>query len=241
MLPNKLRVIVKSDKTSPTVTCWAIFGTRAGLQEPQGKDGVSDVLDELFSYGTTTLDRLAFQKALDDIAASESAGYDFSLRVTNSDFARGVELLADNLLHPALPADAFGIIKQQTAEYLEGQMKSPGYQADRALKTGLLPSGDPGLREPIPQTVARRRSTTCGNITRRRFAPDLHDHHDHRRHRPCRRRAPSIEKYFGAWMADGPTPDPTLPPAPKNTGERLQRRRSRSGPGIGHAARRKWG
>ena len=35
----------------------------------------------------------------------------------------------------------FNIIKQQTAEYLEGQMKSPGYQADRALKMGLLPSG----------------------------------------------------------------------------------------------------
>ena len=65
---------------------------------------MSDVLDEFFSYGTTTLDRLAFQKALDDIAASESAGYDFSLRVPKDDFARGVELLADNLLHPALPA-----------------------------------------------------------------------------------------------------------------------------------------
>ena len=43
-----------------------------------GKDGVADVLGELFSYGTTTLDRLAFQKALDDIAANETAGYDFS-------------------------------------------------------------------------------------------------------------------------------------------------------------------
>ena len=38
-----------------------------------------------------------------EIAANESAGYDFSLRVLKNDFARGVELLADNVLHPALP------------------------------------------------------------------------------------------------------------------------------------------
>src|SRR5207342_2681530 len=122
MLPNKLRVIVKSDQTSPTVTLLGNVRHEAGLQEAPGKEGVSDVLDELFSYGTTTLDRLAFQKALDDIAANESAGHDFSLRVPKSDFARGIELLADNLLHPALPAQAFDIIRQQTAEYLEGQI-----------------------------------------------------------------------------------------------------------------------
>jgi len=31
-------------------------------------------MEELFSYGTTSLDRLSFQKALDDIGAVESAG-----------------------------------------------------------------------------------------------------------------------------------------------------------------------
>src|SRR5712691_1468850 len=153
-LPNKLRLIVKSDKTSPTVTLLGNIRHETTLQEPPAKDGVSDVLDELFSYGRTSLDRLAFQKALDDIAASESAGYDFSLKVPKADFARGVELLADNVLHPALPADAFAIVKPQTAEYLEGQIKSPGYRADHAMKVGLRPPADPALREPMPQTVS---------------------------------------------------------------------------------------
>ena len=48
---------------------------------PEGKDGVDQALDQLFSYGTKSLDRLAFQKALDDIGANESAGADFSLQV----------------------------------------------------------------------------------------------------------------------------------------------------------------
>jgi zinc protease len=50
------------------------------LQQPAGKDGVDDVLDGLFSYGTTSLDRLAYQKALDDISAQASAGTAFSLQ-----------------------------------------------------------------------------------------------------------------------------------------------------------------
>ena len=216
MLANKLRVIVKSDKTSPTVTVLGNIRHETTLQEAPGKDGVSDVLDELFSYGTTTLDRLAFQKALDDIAASESAGYDFSLRVTKADFARGVELLADNLLHPALPAQAFDIIKQQTAEYLEGQIKSPGYQADHALKSGLLPAGDPALRDPMPQTVS---SLTLDDVRKHyaaTFRPDLTTVTIIGDVDPADARG-AIEKYFGGWMAEGTTPDPTLPPVPKNS------------------------
>src|SRR5215510_3205813 len=215
-LPNKLRVIVKNDPTSPTVTLLGNIRHEAGLQEAPGKEGVSDVLDELFSYGTTTLDRLAFQKALDDIAANETAGYDFSLRVPKTDFARGVELLADNVLHPALPADAFNIVKQQTAEFLEGQMKSPGYQAERALKIGLLPSGDPALREPKPETVS---ALTIDDVRKHHattFRPDLTAITIVGDIDPAEARS-IIEKYFGGWKADGATPDPTLPPVAKNT------------------------
>ena len=215
-LPNKLRLIVKSDQTSPTVTLLGNVRHEAGLQEAPGKEGVSDVLDQLFSYGTTTLDRLSFQKALDDIAANESAGYDFSLRVPKIDVARGVELLADNVLHPALPPDAFNIVKQQTAEFLEGQMKSPGYQADRALKIGLLPSGDPALREPKPDTVT---ALTIDDVRKHHgttFRPDLTTITIIGDIDPAEARS-IVEKYFGAWKADGPTPDPTLPPVPKNS------------------------
>jgi zinc protease len=214
-LPNKLRLIVKTDKTSPTVTLVGNIRHETTLQEAPGKDGVSDVLNDLFSYGTTSLDRLAFQKALDDIAANESAGYDFSLKVAKTDFARGVELLADNVLHPALPADAFNVVKQQTAEFLEGQLKSPGYQADHAMKVGLLPQGDPALREPMPQTVS---SLTLDDVRKHyqaTFRPDLTaitviGDIDAAEARTI------VEKYFGGWMTQGATPDPTLPPVPKN-------------------------
>src|SRR5581483_2858485 len=130
--PNKLRLIVRTERTSPTVTVVGNIRHEPRLQAPAGKDGVGDVLEELLSYGTTSRDRVAFRKALDDIAANEAAGYDFSLRVLTPNFAQGVELLADNLLHPALPAEAFDVVKPQTVQFLAGQMKSPAYQAQRA-------------------------------------------------------------------------------------------------------------
>ena len=95
-LKNGIRLIVQTERTSPTVTLIGSIKTQNQLQTPAGKDGVADILEGLFSYGTKTLGRVAFQKALDDIGASESAGAGFSLKVLTQDFARGVQLLADN-------------------------------------------------------------------------------------------------------------------------------------------------
>ena len=59
------------------------------METPKGKKGVDEVLEQLFSYGTSSLDRINFQKALDEIGAQESAGSDFSLKVLADYFERG--------------------------------------------------------------------------------------------------------------------------------------------------------
>ena len=152
-LPNGLRLIVKTDPTSPTVSVLGSVKHNSDLETPAGQEGVADLLDGLFSYGTQTLDRLAFQKALDDIAANESAGYSFSVKILKDHFSRGVQLLADNELHPALPAQAFAVVQPQTAQFVAGNLQSPGYRTSRALDLALLPAGDPVLREVTPPTV----------------------------------------------------------------------------------------
>ncbi|HEV2877961.1 MAG TPA: insulinase family protein, partial [Candidatus Eremiobacteraceae bacterium] len=103
-LPNGIRLIVQQETVSPTVSVIGRVKSNPDLETAPGKEGVSSVLDDLFTYGTQSRDRVAFQRALDDIAATENAGADFSLSVLATDFDRGVELLADNELHPALPA-----------------------------------------------------------------------------------------------------------------------------------------
>ncbi|HEY7305845.1 MAG TPA: pitrilysin family protein [Bryobacteraceae bacterium] len=214
-LSNGIRLVVQTEKASPTVTLLGSIKTQTQLQTPAGQDGVADVLEGLFSYGTKTLDRLAFQKALDDIAASESAGSNFNLKVLKQDFARGVELLADNELHPALPEDAFKVVQQQTAQLTEGELKSPGYRVERALVHGLLPPNDPLHRETTPTTVMSVTYQDVQNYFAKTFRPDLTTIAVVGDITPEEARA-VIEKHFGSWRASGPKPDVTLQPVPAN-------------------------
>jgi zinc protease len=142
-LPNGITLIVQPETVSHTVSVYGHVQNNPDLEAPAGQEGVSDLLAQLFSYGTTGLDRLSFQKALDDIGADESAGVSFSLQVLATQFDRGVQLLADNELHPALPEQAFGTVRQQLAAAVKGQIDSPGYLTNRAFHKLLFPENDP--------------------------------------------------------------------------------------------------
>ena len=127
----------------------------------RSKEGLSQVLGELFEFGSTTLDRIAMAEALDAIGASASAGSDFTVQTLTQDFDRGVQLLADNELNPAFPQEALDIVKNQTARVVEAQLKSPGYLMQRALRESLFPASDPSLRDATPASV---RSLTRNDI-----------------------------------------------------------------------------
>ena len=214
-LANGIRLIVRTDKTSPTVTVLGSIKHNSDLQTPEGQDGIAGVLDQLYSYGTQSLDRLAFQKALDDIAANESAGYNFSLSVLKEYFSRGIELLADNELHPALPEQAFRITQQQMAQFVAGQMQSPGYHTSRALVMGLVPAGDPTLRQTTPETVSKLTLDAVKQYHDATVRPDLTTIVVVGDVTADEAQA-VIEKWFGNWKATGPKPNTTLPAIPVN-------------------------
>ena len=214
-LKNGIRLIVQTERTSPTVTLMGSIKTLNQLQTPAGKDGIADILEGLFSYGTKTLDRVAFQKALDDIGASESAGAGFSLKVLSQDFERGVQLLADNELHPALPKDAFAVVQQQTSELSGGELQSPSYKMEHALLAALLPSGDPLLRETTPTSVNAIQYADVLKFYQNTFRPDLTTIVVIGDITPEAARA-AIDKYFGEWKAVGPKPKVVLPAVPAN-------------------------
>ena len=210
VLRNGIRLIVRQVTITPTITVRGSVRHNSETEVPRGKDGVSEVLDELFSYGTKTLDRIAFHKALDEIAADESAGYDFSLEVGKEDFLRGMQLLADNEMNPALPAEAFNITQRQLAQFIAGRSKSPGYRTERALATALLPQNDPGLREETPQTVTSLTLDDVKNYYAKTFRPDLTTIVVTGDTTLDEARA-VVEKWFGSWEAMGALPDIELP------------------------------
>jgi zinc protease len=209
-LPNGLRLIVRTERITPTISIVGNVRQDPQMETDPGKDGLSNVLEDLFSYGTKDLDRLAFQKALDDIAAEESAGFNFSLQVLKQDFSRGVQLLADNELNPALPQEAFEVLKPQTAQLIAGRMKSPGYQTGRALNRALLPANDPALREATPQTVSSLTLDDMKQYYAKTLRPDLTTIVVIGDITPADARS-VVEKWFARWKASGPKPEVDLP------------------------------
>jgi zinc protease len=208
-------LIVQPESISDTVSVYGHVKNNPYLQIPHGKEGIDEILNGLYDYGTMTLDRKAYQKALDEIAADVSAGTDFSLQVLTDHFDRGVQLLADNLLHPALPDTAFKIVRGQVKAIAAGKEQSPDVLTHRALKTALLPRHDPALHWATPKTVGaltlkdvrkyysaviRPDETVIvviGNVTPEKAAS-------------------VINKYFGAWKAVGKKPNLLLPRVPSN-------------------------
>jgi zinc protease len=214
-LPNGITLIIQPLSISNTVSIYGHIKNKPDLEAPEGKDGVGDVLDQLLSYGTTTLDRIAFQKALDEIGASESAGTDFSLQVLSHYFDRGVQLLADNQLNPALPEKAFAVTRQQVAATAAGRLRSPDYLTERALKASLFPKSDPTLRQTTPASVSALTLEDVKYYYRQVFRPDLTTIVVVGQVTPERAKL-VIEKYFGSWEASGSKPETELPPVPDN-------------------------
>jgi zinc protease len=214
-LANGLKLIVQPESISDTISVAGRIRNNPDLEAPKAKDGVEQALDQLLTYGTASLDRLAFQKALDDIGADESPGTEFSLDVLSSEFERGVELLADNELRPALPESDFKIVQHELADTVAGELRSPGYLRRHALDAALLPPGDPALRHATPETITALTMADVTEYHKKVFRPDLTTIVVIGRVTPNEART-VMERYFGAWRAEGPKPETLLPPVPPN-------------------------
>ena len=212
---NGVKLIVQPESISDTISVAGHIRNNPDLEAPKAKDGLDQVLDQLLTYGTTSLDRLAFQKALDDIGADESPGTDFSLDVLSSQFERGVELLADNELRPALPESAFKIVQHELADAVAGELRSPAYLRAHALNAALLPPGDPALRHAAPETISALTMADVREYRKKVFRPDLTTIVVIGRVTPKEART-VMERYFGTWRAEGPKPETLLPPVPSN-------------------------
>ena len=214
-LPNGLTLIVQSEDVSDTVSVYGRIRNRPELEAPLDKQGVEQALDPLLAYGSEHLDRLAFQRALDDIGADEHAGTDFDVQVLSQSFDRAVALLADNVLHPALPASAMDVVDRQLVQIVAARNRSPGYLTQRSLHSALYPADDPILRQATAQSVQSLTLDDVRAFYRKVFRPDMTSIVVIG-HVSAEQARATIEKYFGDWSASGAKPDTDLPPVPPN-------------------------
>jgi zinc protease len=214
-LANGIRLIVVPERVSRTVVVSGSIDSNEAIQSPSGKDGVADITDGLLPFGTTTYDRLALRMQLDAISAEVSAGTTFSLTALSKDFDRGVQLLADEELHPAFPAAGFAAVKAETLGVVKGEVTSPEHQADVALNKALFPPADPAQRFATPESVVSIAPAGVKSYYASVYRPDM-----------CtivvvgnvdpQQAASVVTKYFGGWTATGPKPDVDMPAVPNN-------------------------
>ena len=214
-LPNGLKLIVQPESVSNTISIWGQIKNNPNIEAPESKQGVGSLLNQLFEYGSTTLDRLAFQKALDDIGAEETAGTGFSLQVLPAQFDRGVQLLAENELSPALPEEAFKTVQQRLARAVAGQIESPGFLTHQAVNTALFPKEDPTLRHATPASVQALTLQDVKDYYQKTFRPDLAAIVVIG-NIPSDQAKAVITEYFAGWRAEGAKPETDLPTAPAN-------------------------
>ncbi|HEX4079061.1 MAG TPA: pitrilysin family protein [Rhizomicrobium sp.] len=214
-LPNGVTLIVQPESVSDTITVYGHIRNRAETETPKGQEGVAEVLEQLFSYGTQNLDRLQLEQAFDEVGAQATAGTDFSVQVMTKDFDRGTELLADNELHPRLPERAFDIVRDRTALIAAQTDRSPAHLTVRAMRQALFGKDDPSVREATEQSVHALTLDDVKAYYNTVYRPDMTTIIVIGQVDPDRAKA-VIGKYFGGWTASGPKPDTDLPAAPPN-------------------------
>jgi zinc protease len=215
VLPNGLRIIVQPDHSTHTVSVTGEIENDAQVQAPPGKEGVGSLVGDLFSYGTSSLDRLAYQQALDAIAANESGGASFSIQALSANFDRAAQLLADNELHPRFVPQYFAIVKGQEIGGLTGEATSPDHLAAVATAKALYPANDPAQRFDSVATMTGLSLDDVKQYYASAYRPDLTTIVVVGDVTPARARQ-VIAKYFGGWSASGPKPQTEPPPVPPN-------------------------
>ena len=215
-LPNGLQLIVQTEDVSNTVSVYGHIRNEPGLEEPHGQEGVSDLLDRMFMFGSNSLHRLPFQQALDAIGASEQAGADFSVQVLPENLDRGVQLLAQNELDPYLPPKVMAVLRDQLAESVAARNVSPGFLTRHSLRQALFPASDPSLRVATPQSIRALTPQEVRDYYRKVFRPDLTTIVVIGNVTPQQAQT-VIDKYFGSWKATGPKPPTDMPQVPPNS------------------------
>jgi zinc protease len=214
-LPNGMTLIVQPESISTTVSVYGVIRNNPDMQQPANKEGVATITDRLFEYGSTSRDRISLLQSLDSIGAEMLVGSGFSLRIPSPDFSKGVSLLADNLLHPGFPEEAFKIIRQQTSFEVAGELESPDYLTNRAILKAILPTGDPQLREPAPGKINMLSLQDVKRYYEKVFRPDMTVMVVIGRIAPDSARE-IVRRNFKEWKAAGAKPDIDLPPVPRN-------------------------
>ena len=174
VLENGLTLLVRSSRALPIVTIKVVV--QAGsLWEQEERAGLANLTALLLTRGTATRTAAQIDESVDFIGASLSSSADrdlseVDLTVLRKDLPKGLELLADVLLHPAFEKGEIARKVQELRAALQKRQEDPGEVAEEVfneLVFGRHPYGRP----------LEGRETTLAAITRDEIVGFYRDHY----------------------------------------------------------------
>lgn len=143
-LQNGLRVYIEQDSSVPLVTARLLMP--GGLStEPAGQEGVSRLLSEMFTSGTSARSAQQLAATLDGMGGSLKGisgahAIGLELNVLSRDVVPGFELLAEALFQSSFPQEEFDRLQRETLDHFVALADQPAREAMRMLMEGLYGS-----------------------------------------------------------------------------------------------------
>ena len=166
--PGGIEAWLVEDKSVPVIGLRFTF-RGGGALDPKGRSGLANMVSALLDEGAADLDSQAFQRALEDIAAS--IGFDAgrerfhgTLRTLSEHRARAFELLRKALTAPRFDAEPVERIRRQIVAGIESGKDNPGRIAGRTWSR--LVFGDHPYAMPLAGTRRDVAAIAVGDIRR---------------------------------------------------------------------------
>jgi zinc protease len=207
-LPNGLRLLVKEDHRLPFVEFRALFQGGV-LAETAANNGITQLMGKMLLKGTSRRSAGDIAIAIESIGGSiDSYGgnnsFGVNAEVLSPDFATGLDLLADVLLHPAFPGDALERERQNQVACVRAQKDHLLKSAANAMRRALFGNAGYGFDAlGTEESLQAIRAEDLKSVHQRFAAPNncvLAVFGDVN----ARETRASIEKAFASWK---PNPD----------------------------------
>lgn len=174
VLENGLTLLVRSSRALPIVNI-KVMVQSGSLWEQEGRAGLANLTALLLTRGTATRTAAQIDESVDFIGASlsSSAGRDLSeldLTVLKKDLPKGLELLADALLHPAFDQGEITRKVQELKAALRKRQEDPGDVAQEVFDDLVFGSHPYGR-------LLEGREATLTAITRDEIVGFYRDHY----------------------------------------------------------------
>ncbi|WP_119322966.1 M16 family metallopeptidase [Capsulimonas corticalis] len=221
VLDNGITVVVQENHATPTVSISGALMSAGSVFDPQDKRGLAGFTAAQLSRGTQSRSLLDIAKILEGGGSSVSIGggdeyASLGAHGLSKNFDTLLDVLSDELRHPAFPADELEKARRQSLAGVSSSASNTGVLAGIAFRNALYPKTHPYSAEPLDEQASVLKALTRDDLVNfysAHYAPDqliltIVGDVD------TQTAIAQVKKYFGDWAKKGNLPAVAIPPAP---------------------------